>query len=293
MTNTENIAQYGNNAYGKPATALNILRETVMGRELFDYAFKEYCTRWAFKHPAPADFFRTMEDASGVDLDWFWRGWFYDIQPVDISLDSVIAFTVDSPRKVLEGSDTVTTRKTKVKEEFLHVSRLRNKQAGMTFLVDKDTTLRDFYYYYKPEPVTKETTTIKDKYENLSLLDKEEFKKYENKFYYELNFSNKGGLVMPIIVQWNYKDGTSETEYISAYIWRKDEQKVTKTFAKDKEVVAIKIDPFKETADIDENNNSWPKIKSESRFDLYKTKVTTKYENKEQNPMQKKLSEKK
>jgi hypothetical protein len=293
MTNTENIAQYGNNAYGKPATALNILRETVMGRELFDYAFKEYCTRWAFKHPAPADFFRTMEDASGVDLDWFWRGWFYDIQPVDISLDSVIAFTVDSPRKVLEGSDTVTTRKTKVKEEFLHVSRLRNKQSGMTFLVDKDTTLRDFYYYYKPEPVTKETTTIKDKYENLSLLDKEEFKKYENKFYYELNFSNKGGLVMPIIVQWNYKDGTSETEYISAYIWRKDEQKVTKTFAKDKEVVAIKIDPFKETADIDENNNSWPKIKSESRFDLYKTKVTTKYENKEQNPMQKKLSEKK
>jgi len=293
MTNTENIAQYGNNAYGKPATALNILRETVMGRELFDYAFKEYCTRWAFKHPAPADFFRTMEDASGVDLDWFWRGWFYDIQPVDISLDSVIAFTVDSPRKVLEGSDTVTTRKTKVKEEFLHVSRLRNKQAGMTFLVDKDTTLRDFYYYYKPEPVTKETTTIKDKYENLSLLDKEEFKKYEDKFYYELNFSNKGGLVMPIIVQWNFKDGTSETEYISAYIWRKDEQKVTKTFAKDKEVIAIKIDPFKETADIDENNNSWPKIKSESRFDLYKTKVTTKYENKEQNPMQKKLSEKK
>jgi hypothetical protein len=293
MTNTENIAQYGNNAYGKPATALNILRETVMGRELFDYAFKEYCTRWAFKHPAPADFFRTMEDASGVDLDWFWRGWFYDIQPVDISLDSVIAFTVDSPRKVLEGSDTVITRKTKVKEEFLHVSRLRNKQAGMTFLVDKDTTLRDFYYYYKPEPVTKETTTIKDKYENLSLLDKEEFKKYEDKFYYELNFSNKGGLVMPIIVQWNYKDGTSETEYISAYIWRKDEQKVTKTFAKDKEVVAIKIDPFKETADIDENNNSWPKVKSESRFDLYKTKVTTKYENKEQNPMQKKLSEKK
>jgi hypothetical protein len=293
MTNTENIAQYGNNAYGKPATALNILRETVMGRELFDYAFKEYCTRWAFKHPAPADFFRTMEDASGVDLDWFWRGWFYDIQPVDISLDSVIAFTVDSPRKVLEGSDTVTTRKTKVKEEFLHVSRLRNKQSGMTFLVDKDTTLRDFYYYYKPEPVTKETTTIKDKYENLSLLDKEEFKKYEDKFYYELNFSNKGGLVMPIIVQWNYKDGTSETEYISAYIWRKDEQKVTKTFAKDKEVVAIKLDPFKETADIDENNNSWPKVKSESRFDLYKTKVTTKYENKEQNPMQKKLSEKK
>ncbi len=289
MTNTENIAQYGNNAYGKPATALNILRETVMGRELFDHAFKEYCKRWAFKHPAPADFFRTMEDASGVDLDWFWRGWFYDIEPVDISLDSVVAFTVDSPRKVLEGNDTVITRKTKKQEEFLHISRIRNKQSGMAFLVDTDTTLRDFYYYYKPEPVTKETTTIKNKYEGLSLLEKDEFKKYEDKFYYELHFTNKGGLVMPIIVEWNFKDGTSEVEYIDAYIWRKDEKKVIKTFAKDKEVVAIKLDPYKETADIDERNNTWPKVKTESRFDLYKTKVSTKYENKDLNPMQKKL----
>ncbi|MCC6837560.1 MAG: M1 family metallopeptidase [Bacteroidia bacterium] len=293
MTNTENIAQYGNNAYGKPATALNILRETVMGRELFDHAFKEYCKRWAFKHPAPADFFRTMEDASGVDLDWFWRGWFYDIEPVDISLDSVVAFTVDSPRKVLEGNDTVITRKTKKQEEFLHISRIKNKQSGMAFLVDTDTTLRDFYYYYKPEPVTKEITTIKNKYEGLSLLEKEEFKKYEDKFYYELHFTNKGGLVMPVIVEWNFKDGTSEVEYIDAYIWRKNEKKVIKTFAKDKEVVAIKIDPYKETADIDERNNTWPKVKTESRFDLYKTKVATKYENKDLNPMQKKLSEKK
>ena len=89
MTNSENIIGFGPNAYTKPATGLNILRETIMGRELFDYAFKEYARRWAFKHPEPADFFRTMEDASGEDLDWFWRGWFYGTDACDISLDTV------------------------------------------------------------------------------------------------------------------------------------------------------------------------------------------------------------
>ncbi|MBL7884244.1 MAG: M1 family metallopeptidase [Bacteroidia bacterium] len=292
MTNTENIAQYGNNAYGKPATALNILRETVMGRELFDYAFKEYCKRWAFKHPSPADFFRTMEDASGVDLDWFWRGWFYDIEPVDISLDSVLTFTLDNPKKVPVKNDTIKNKKIQA-EEFNHISKIRNKNSGLKFLVDTDTTLRDYYYYNPKEPAPKEEQTIKNRNENLLTLEKDEFKKYENNFYYELHLSNKGGLVMPIIIQWNYIDGSSETEYISAYIWRKNEQKVVKTFVKEKEVKSILIDPMKETADINENNNSWPRMGSTSKFDLYKAKTQGRGESNEDNPMKKSKSKKK
>jgi hypothetical protein len=289
MTNSENIAQFGNNAYGKPATALNILRETIMGRELFDYAFKEYCKRWAFKHPSPADFFRTMEDASGIDLDWFWRGWFYDIEPVDIALDSVRVFTVSSPKVVPVEMDTIRfrTRRSSMDDEFEHISKVRNKQSGLTFLVDTDTTLRDFYYYYKPQRDTSINYIVRNEYENMELLSAEEMKKHEGKFYYELYFTNKGGLVMPIIIQWNYKDGSSEIEYINAYIWRKNELSVVKTFAKNKEVASIQIDPYRETADIDEKNNIWPKANTPSRFDVFKAKTIGRGEGNENNPMQK------
>jgi hypothetical protein len=294
MTNSENIVQFGNNAYGKPATALNILRETILGRELFDYAFKEYCKRWAFKHPTPADFFRTMEDASGVDLDWFWRGWFYDIEPVDISLDSVRAFTIKGAETIPVKIDTIrlSGRRNTMNDEFEHISKIRNKQSGMKFLVDIDTTLRDFYYYYKPQPDTT-SFIIKDEYSSFEIPDKDDLVKYENKFYYELHFSNKGGLVMPIIIQWNYKDGTSEVEYINAYIWRKNENNVVKTFSKDKEVASIIIDPYKETADIDLSNNSWPKEIIPSKFDLYKVKTVGRGEGNENNPMQKSLKKNK
>jgi hypothetical protein len=286
MTNSENINQFGPNAYAKPATALNILRETVMGRELFDYSFKEYCRRWAFKHPSPADFFRTMEDASGVDLDWFWRGWFYDIEPVDIALDSVVAFQVNAPLKPLERSEVIK-RGGKAPDDFIHVSRLRNKQSGMVFLVDKDTSLRDFYYYYK-EPKEEETTKTVNRYENITPVTEEDAKPYANMYYYELQMSNVGGLVMPIIVQWNYEDGTNEVEYISAYIWRKDENKVIKTFAKQKRVSSILLDPYKETADINEGNNSWPSKEAPSKFDLYKSKARTgRNQGNEDNPMKK------
>lgn len=290
MTNSENIAQFGNNAYGKPATALNILRETIMGRELFDYAFKEYSRRWAFKHPSPADFYRTMEDASGVDLDWFWRGWFYDIEPVDISLDSVRAFTVKAAETIPVKMDTIRfrSRMSSMDDEFEHVSKIRNKQSGIKFLVDTDTTLRDFYYHYKP---TRDTASffVRNEFANLESPDKDEISKFENKFYYELYFTNKGGLVMPIIIQWNYKDGSSETEYINAYIWRKNENNVIKTFVKDKEVASIVIDPYRETADIDESNNTWPKKIIPSKFDLYKAKTVGRGEGNENNPMQKAL----
>lgn len=287
MTNSENIALFGPNAYAKPATALNILRETVMGRELFDYAFKEYANRWAFKHPTPSDFFRTMEDASGVDLDWFWRGWFYDIEPVDISLDSVKAVTLVNNKVVPVKIDSMYPRQQP--KEFIHISRIRNKEAGMKFLVDTDTTMRDFYYYYKPEPVDTKTKVGFDRYKNIEPLSDSAYtaEGLQNKFIYELNFTNKGGLVMPLIIQWNYKDGSSEIDRINAYVWRKNEKNVVKTFAKSKEVASIVLDPFKETADIDEKNNTWNVKEAPTKFDVFKTKTVGRGQSTGGNPMQK------
>jgi aminopeptidase N len=285
MTNSENINNFGANAYGKPATALNILRETVMGRELFDYAFKQYSQRWEFKHPTPSDFFRTMEDASGVDLDWYWRAWFYDIDPVDISLDSVSLIRINNTKDIPEKM--VTSKRKEIPVEFEFISKIRNKQSGITFLVDVDTTLRDFYFYNKTKTEDFPLETTKNVNDRLTLLSPEESKVLENNYYYELNFSNKGGCVMPVIIQWNYTDGTNEVDYISAYIWRKNETNFTKTFAKYKEVKSIVIDPFRETADIDESNNTWPKTIVESRFDIYKTKKVGRGENSDLNLMQK------
>lgn len=294
MVNSENINNFGANAYGKPATALNILRETVMGRELFDFAFKQYCTRWAFKHPEPADFFRSMEDASAVDLDWFWRGWFYDIDPVDISIDTVKAYTINKGLKVPVKIDTVNVFPkpndpgySLNKTNFETITNIRNREAGIRSLVDIDTTLRDFYYHWKPaKDFTREA---KNRYENLEEISDTAFAKYNNQYVYEIKFSNKGGLVMPLIIQFNYTDGTSEIERIGAYVWRKNEKEVTKTFLKTMKLASIQLDPYKETADINEANNTW-NIKAEpSKFELFRSKSgpAARGQSVGQNPMQK------
>lgn len=285
MVNSENIINFGANAYGKPATALNILRETVMGRELFDFAFKQYCSRWAFKHPEPADFFRTMEDASAVDLDWFWRGWFYDIEPVDISVDTVKAFTFQKGQKVTLEMDSVFTV-LKQREAYENITTIRNRESGIRPLVDVDTTLRDFYYHYKPErAVVKEA---KNKNEGIEEMPDSSFAGYQDKFIYEIKFSNRGGLVSPLIIQFNYTDGSSEIERIGAYIWRKNEREVTKTFMKNKKVGSILLDPYRETADINEKNNTWNVKAEPGRFELYKAKsATARGQSTGQNPMQK------
>lgn len=270
MTNSENIIQFGNNAYGKPATALNILRETIMGRELFDYAFKEYSRRWAFKHPTPADFFRTMEDASGVDLDWFWRGWFFDIEPVDIAMDSVRVFRVEKgilkPEK-WESSEI----KPKKGDMFQHITMLRNKQENIEFYVDRDSSLRDFYYYNDPRLDTIPYSIERNSNGNLHEISPSEWEKMDRVYLYELHFSNKGGLVMPLIIEFTYEDGSKDIERIPAYIWRKNEERVSKVFVKNKKVSAIQLDPYRETADIDESNHSYPVIKKESRIEMFKS----------------------
>lgn len=265
MTNSENIVNFGPNAYAKPATALNILRETIMGRELFDYAFKEYAKRWAFKHPTPADMFRTLEDASAVDLDWFWRGWFFGTDPVDISLNSVRYYRMNSMKQATENAEN----KKAYDKDNKYLTRERNKAEGVKFAIEQDTSLLDFYNKFDRFEVSK---TADDQFQNYyNALGVEEKKIYESKKnFYELEFSNLGGLVMPLIIEWTFKDGSTETDRIPAYVWRKNENKITKVFAKDKEVVSVHLDPKRETADIDESNNSWPRKNQATRFELFK-----------------------
>ncbi|WP_396155493.1 M1 family metallopeptidase [Flavobacterium sp.] len=252
MTNSESIRQFGNNAYGKPATALNILRETIMGHELFDYAFKTYANRWKFKHPTPEDFFRTMEDASAVDLDWFWRGWFYTTDYNDIGIKEVKKYFVSNePSK--EVADFMTKRR-----------RRDSKQGAMVYMVSEGSE------DYKPEmnkPFKIVDYKVLDEFVNQNFSAEEKAKLKEPKFFYQVTFNKPGGLVMPIIVELTFEDGTTENHYFPAQIWRMNDQEVNRTFATQKAITKIQIDPKLETADIDTSNNSWPKTIEKSKFD--------------------------
>jgi hypothetical protein len=298
MSNSENIIGFGPNAYTKPATGLNMLRETIMGRELFDYSFKEYARRWAFKHPEPADLFRTMEDASGEDLDWFWRGWFFGTDACDIALDTVKYFKADTsynPTPAKEGATTSRKLEKPMASTYEDVSKIRNRDdKNIKFLTDQDTTLRDFYWRYSRGMEAYDTTSYKVPVLGFTdAADPAAKEKIAGKNFYELTFSNKGGLVMPIIVEWTYKDGTKEVDRIPAQVWRLNETKVTKTFMKDKEVASIKLDPMRETADIDESNNNWGTVAAPSKFTLFKQKQQTRGQSSGINPMQKAEEKKK
>lgn len=265
MTNSESILQLGNNAYGKPATALNILRETVMGRALFDQAFKEYAERWAFKHPQPADFFRTMEDASGVDLDWFWRGWFYGTEPCDIAVTNVTKYRIDTQNPNVEKA-----RKKKAKEEeALSISEQRNKTDIKEYLVQKYPELEDFYNKYDALNVT---DYDKEKYQKyFSALTENEKKLIAQKSnFYLIDFENVGGLIMPLIVEFEYEDGSKEINRIPAEVWVRNNKKVSKLFITEKAIKQITIDPLQETADINLKNNFYPEKIIESEFQLFK-----------------------
>jgi hypothetical protein len=265
MTNSESIYQFGNNAYGKPATALNILRETVMGRELFDYAFKEYSRRWAFKHPTPDDFFRTMEDASGVDLDWFWRGWFYGTEHCDMAIEDVKWMQVDTQNPEVENALKKKEKEGKPKD----ISKVRDSEAGWKTAVELDPELSDFYTKYDPLAVT---VFDREDYDNYISKLSEEEKKLVNsgKNLYQVTVENVGGLIMPLIFELKYVDGTSETIHIPAEIWKMNEKKVNKVFITEKEVSEILLDPLLETADCELENNYWPQRFVPSRLELFK-----------------------
>lgn len=267
MTNSESIWQFGNNAYGKPATALNILRETIMGRELFDYAFKMYSNRWMFKHPTPADFFRTMEDASAVDLDWFWRGWFFTTDHVDISIEGVKWFTMNTENPEIEAA----WRKEQDAKQDVHIGVTRNKESIKEVQTEKYPELMDFYNMKDPYAISR---LDQEEYEELmSKLTPEQIELLNSNLnFYEIEFRNIGGLVMPLILQITYIDGTSEVRRIPAEIWRLRSDLITKVFMTEKEVASFKLDPFLETADTDLNNNAWPREIHPSRFKMFQEK---------------------
>ena len=250
MSNPENVFQLGPNAYSKPATALNILRETIMGPELFDFSFKTYAKRWKFKHPTPEDFFRTMEDASAVDLDWFWRGWFYSTDVVDIGVKSVDKYVIsDKPSKEIDS--------------ILAKYGMTANDLNPTVFMQKNT--KEF-----KESSEMESDSISS-FEALetSLGDDKKLPKH----FYEIQFEKPGGLVMPIIVDYIYEDGTKERIEYPVQIWRKNDSIVKRVITSDKKLIGVELDPDAETADINLNNNSWPVKKNISDFDKFKEKI--------------------
>lgn len=268
MSSSDNIlpGTFGPNAYSKPATGLNILRETVMGRELFDYAFKEYARRWAFKHPTPADFFRTMEDASAVDLDWFWKGWFYSVDALDQGIAEVEWMQVDSQNpeevKALAKKEEETRKKT--------LSTMRNEKDIPKSVVEADPTMRDFYNNYDPMKVTESDKVKYQKY--LETLSPEERKWIEDKKqFYVLKIKNKGGLVMPLVIQAQYEDGTTEDFRYPVEIWRLNNTEIKKTITTSKKVAKFKLDPYFELPDIDDSDNVFPREPEKpTKFQLMK-----------------------
>lgn len=255
MSNPENVYQLGPNAYGKPATALNILRETVMGKDLFDHAFKTYAQRWMFKHPTPADFFRTMEDASAVDLDWFWRGWFYTTDFVDIGVKGVKQFFVsEAPSPA-------------VKEMLANYGMTLEDLPPVVFTMVEDS--EEFKSEYREGSPIDHSVALKNYMENNR---EHSALKIPNNFY-EITFEKPGGLVMPLIVEYSYADGTSERVEYPVQVWRKNDKEVKKVVATDKEIVGIVVDPDLETADVDLSNNSWPKVEEASEFDQFKASL--------------------
>lgn len=252
MTSSDNIrtSEFGNNGYSKPSAALTLLRETVMGPELFDKAFKEYAQRWAFKHPAPADFFRTMEDASAVDLDWFWRGWFYTTDNVDVELSEVKWFKLKNQKSDPE--------KKNVKTQSGDLAAGKSQTAATDFSGGaQEFTLTD-----TPEQLYGEFKSRVD--------DNAVRQKLDGKNIYQVKFKNVGGLVTPIVIEWTFKDGSKEIETIPAEIWRINESEITKVFVKDKEVVNVVVDPNSQIADVDAKNNVFPKRPVDSKFDQFK-----------------------
>ncbi|WP_408912546.1 M1 family metallopeptidase [Arenibacter sp. P308M17] len=258
MSNPENVYQLGNNAYAKPATALNILRETVMGRELFDHAFKTYAKRWMFKHPSPEDFFRTMEDASAVDLDWYWRSWFYTTDYVDIGVKGVKKYYVsDKPSKQMR--EIMAARN--IKEEDL---------PPLVYLEEEES--EDADANLKGKAPSENSKTLKEfMMDNLSVAERNAIK--EPKYFYEVTFNKPGGIPMPLIVEYTYADGTKENVTYPPEIWRKNDQEVKRVVASAKELVGIMVDPKAETADIDTTNNSWPAQEVKSDFEIFKENI--------------------
>jgi len=265
MTNSESIADLGPNAYGQPSVALNILREHILGREAFDHAFKTYAKRWMFKRPTPSDFFRTMEDASGVDLDWFWRGWFFSVDHVDVSIDEVKWLQLDSRDPAIEK------KKKKQEEDELPKTTTKERNYSLSKRVDRFPELKDFYDSFDkttvlPSEKKKFQTLIKDL--NEEEIDPKLLQTKHN--FYAIELRNVGGLVTPVILKVEYTDGSTEEMKLPAEIWRFNTEKASKLLFTKKELKSITFDPRQELVDTDVENNFWPRRPVKSKFQLFK-----------------------
>ena len=264
MTNSESVVQFGFNAYAKPTTALIILRETVLGRELFDFAFKEYAQRWKFKRPTPADFFRTMEDASGTDLDWFWRGWFYGTDRVDVSVDGITEYGVSTKNPEIEKA----WKKAQKDAEPVSITDQRNK-GSLARRVDAHPELKDFYNDHDDFTVTnKDRNTFNESIDKLEPWEKALLA--QGKHLYLVDFTNIGGLVTPLVLEIQLASGKKTIERIPAEVWRYSSKKITKLIVTDEPMVGLTQDPYWETADTDVSNNAWPRKIQPSRVELFK-----------------------
>ena len=269
MTQSDSVLRLGPNAYGKPAAALMILRETILGRELFDFAFREYSRRWRFKRPTPADFFRTMEEASGVDLDWFWRGWFYSTDHVDLSIDRIWKLRLDT-----KDPDIDFERRRQEEKDKPYSLIVERNRAERKLWIESNPEIRDFY-----DENDRFTVTNKERNEYRKFLQELEDWEVaaleralaEDKHYYVLEFSNHGGLVMPLILQLTYAEGDSEMMRIPAEIWRRNAKSVKKLIVTDRELTQVVIDPRWETADVDMENNHYPRRIIPSRIEAFKS----------------------
>ena len=257
MTKGLNTYSFGANAYSKPATGLNILRETIMGRDLFDYSFRTYSQRWMFKHPTPEDFFRTMEDASAVDLDWFWRAWFYTTEYTDIGVKDVKKFYV-------------TSKMNKQVKEMIAARGINESDLPpLVYLVEEGS--EDFEEDMKTQTLNDVVTLQEYLMDNFQPADRANMK--NPKYFYEVTFEKPGGIPMPIIAEYTYADGSTERITYPAQIWRKNDAEIGKVIASEKEIVKIEVDPDEETADIDTSNNSWPKKKKLGEFQKFKEEI--------------------
>ncbi|TRX54453.1 M1 family metallopeptidase [Thalassomonas sp. M1454] len=271
MTQSDSVLRLGPNAYTKPAAALNILREVIMGRDLFDFAFKEYAVRWKNKRPTPSDFFRTMEEASGMDLDWFWNGWFYTTDHVDISLDKVYKLRLDTKNPDIDFDRRRQEEANKPGTLFLE----RNEAEGVKTWVELNPDVSDFHDKNDRWTVTnKERNKYNEMLNKLKPWERTALERAvaEDKNYYVMDFTNVGGLVMPILLEMTYTDGTKESLHIPAEIWRRAPKNVSKLIVteKGKELASVVVDPLWQTADTDVENNHYPRQIIESRIEAFK-----------------------
>lgn len=272
MTQSDSVLNLGPNAYGKPSAAYHILRDTIIGRERFDFALREYARRWRFRRPTPADFFRTIEEASGTDLDWFWRGWFYTTDHVDISLDSIYRLRLDTENPDID----LPRRRADRADDPERVGNRLNREQNLPIWVLENPGVRDFYDENDQFTVTpRDRREFNEFLEALEPWERTAFDRAveEDANYYVLNFSNRGGLVMPIILDLTFTNGSTERMMIPAEIWRRNSREVSKllVFPRGRELEQVVVDPDWETADADVENNHYPRRIIPSRIEAFRT----------------------